>query len=127
MGVWIGKMYMYDESEYCRRCGTAVYGFSKKLAASDNSYYCVRCAEELDKRYMVRNICSVCNRLLKKQELKFVMPSRMYSSNSIPIGHRLLCGACYKRVARRTRIRSFASINQLRSLVKSVLVRESQK
>jgi hypothetical protein len=101
------------ESEYCRRCGSAVYGFSKKMSASDGNYYCIKCAEYLDKKYLLENTCSVCARTLSNAEVKFVMPSRAYSPSPLPLEKRLVCVGCYKRFATKCRT-TMGSIRRMR-------------
>ncbi len=96
---------MLESSECCKRCGSAVYGFSKKRSASDGFYYCIRCAEYLDKKYLIENTCSVCARTFIKGEVKFVMPSRIYSASPLPLAKRLICTNCYRRFATRNRTR----------------------
>jgi len=92
--------------EYCRKCGAEVYPFSKKYSVSASEYFCVKCAERADSEYIIKNSCSVCNRLLGKNEVKVVMPSRAYSIGPVPLFDRLICAQCYKRVASRNRARS---------------------
>jgi hypothetical protein len=99
---------METEAEHCKKCGSVVYAFSKDVAVSDGSVYCIRCAEEIDRYYLARNVCSVCTRLLDKNEVKFVMPSRLYSSyffDKLPIEHRLMCAHCYRKVSKLNIIR----------------------
>ncbi len=90
--------------ETCGRCGVRVYQFSKKLAQSDRRYYCIKCAEELDRNYLIKNSCSLCGRILSKKEAKFVLPSSMYGKYSMPLVDRLACNPCYTRLLSRTRI-----------------------
>lgn len=108
--------------EQCGNCGVKVYEFSMKEAASDNSLYCIRCAEELDMQYLARNVCSVCTKLMEKQELKFVMPSRMYSNyffDKLPIETRLMCANCYRKAESLNLIRRpLIKINQIRLKLK---------
>lgn len=99
---------MEGATEHCDRCGSAVYPFSRGTAACDNFSYCIKCAEELDSNYLSRNVCSLCTRLLGNDEIKFVMPSRLYSNyffDKLPIEHRLMCVGCYRKVERLNIIR----------------------
>ena len=122
---------MENAMEHCGRCGAVVYPFSKGVAVSSNSDYCVKCSEELDMHYLSRNVCSVCARILDKDDVKFVMPSRMYSCyffDRLPLENRLMCTACYTKANRLNLIRKpLIKIGQIRlkiarKLVKRVLV-----
>ena len=88
----------------CGRCGTDVYQFSRKMAQSDGRYYCVKCAEAVDKGYITRNSCSVCGRLMGRRELKVVLPSMAYGEGQLPMADRLSCAECYKGLLTRTRV-----------------------
>ncbi len=99
---------LVDSSDSCRRCGSAVYGFSKKMAASDGLYYCIKCAEHLDKKYLIENTCSFCAKTFIKGEVKFVAPSKVYSASPLPLEKRLVCVNCYRRFATRSRIRAIS-------------------
>jgi hypothetical protein len=123
---------MGTEIEHCERCGSLVYPFSKETSVSDGSSYCVKCAEELDRGYLAKNTCSMCTRLLDRGEVKFVMPSRMYSSyffDRLPITHRLMCVKCYRRASRLDIIRQpLAKIWQIRArLGKSITQKQAMK
>ncbi|MDE1810778.1 MAG: hypothetical protein KGH66_01940 [Candidatus Micrarchaeota archaeon] len=109
--------------DYCGRCGTPVREFSRKMAASTGNYYCVRCAEDIDRLYLAKNSCSVCSRLLSRKENKFVMPSTVYNEYSRPLAKRLVCSGCYSRMARGNMVRSLPSIGSMRSRLKSRLAR----
>ncbi len=97
---------MVGEVDYCRKCGTSVYPFSVKRAASDGLLYCTKCAEKADTEYLTRHSCSVCTKLLSASEVKFVMPSRVYGHKPVPQSERLVCVSCYQRVATRVRDRA---------------------
>ncbi len=121
---------METENELCGRCGTVVYPFSKDIAVSDNLSYCVKCAEELDRNYLSRNVCSVCTKLIEKDEVKFVMPSRLYSNyffDKLPIENRLMCVNCYRRLERLNVLRfPLIKIGQIRlRLMRKTLIRRS--
>lgn len=110
--------------DYCGRCGTPVREFSRKMAASNGAYYCVRCAEELDRQYLVKNTCSVCAKMLNRAEHKFVMPSTIYNEYSRPLANRLICSSCYGKMARGNMTRNLPSIGFIRSrLLKGRLAR----
>lgn len=99
-----GMNKMNSSSDTCGRCGLHVYQFSRKLAQSDGRYYCIKCAEELDRNYLMKNGCSLCGRLLSKKEAKFVLPSSIYGAYSMPLLDRLACIRCYTKLLKRTRI-----------------------
>ena len=119
---------MGAEIENCGRCGSLVYPFSTEKSASDGSSYCVKCAEEIDRQYLARNTCSMCTRLLEREEVKFVMPSRLYSNyffDRLPIEYRLMCVKCYRRADRLNYIRQpLAKIWQIRARLGKTLVRK---
>ena len=111
-------------SEYCGRCGTPVREFSSKMAASNGAYYCVRCAEELDRQYLAAHTCSVCSKMLSRSEGKFVMPSTIYNEYSRPLMKRLICTSCYGKMARGNMTKNLPSIGFIRSrLLKGRLAR----
>lgn len=118
-----------ETTGHCNRCGSVIYPFSKNIAVSDNSYYCVKCADELDRNYLVRNVCSICTKLLDKNEIKFVMPSRLYSSyffDKLPIENRLMCAQCYRKVDKLNVIRSpLIKIDQIRLRLRRTLTRRA--
>jgi hypothetical protein len=95
-----------------------VYGFSTGISESEGTSYCIKCAEEIDRYYLAKNICSLCTRLLCKDEIKFVMPSRIYSSyffDRLPIEHRLMCVSCYRKVEKLNIVRQpLVKIGQIR-------------
>jgi len=101
-----------ESEEYCRRCGSVIYDFSKKKSASDGLDYCIKCAEHLDTRHLIANTCSACARSFGKGEVKFVMPSKIYSTSPMPLEKRLMCVGCYRHFAVRNRVR--ARINGIR-------------
>lgn len=113
--------------EYCRKCGAAVYPFSKKYSVSASEYFCVKCAERADSEYIVRNSCSVCNRLLGKNEVKVVMPSKAYSVGPVPLIDRLICTECYKKVATRVRSRRpfLQRVQQVRAGIRKNIIKRA--
>lgn len=115
--------------EHCNRCGSLVYPFSKEVAVSDGSSYCVKCAEETDRHYLAKNTCSVCTRLLDRNDVKFIMPSRIYSSDffdRLPITHRLMCVQCYRKASRLNIIRHpLVKIDQIRFRLGKTFARRS--
>lgn len=124
-------MKMENATEHCANCGATVYQFSKKISASDGSSYCIRCAEELDRQYLSMNVCSVCTRLLDKREVKFVMPSRLYSFYffaRLPMESRLMCVDCYRKANKLDLIRKpLMKINIIRSKLRKSFSKEIVK
>ena len=120
---------METATEHCDRCGSVVYPFSRGTAACDSFSYCIKCAEELDSDYLSKNICSICTRLLGNDEIKFVMPSRLYSNyffDKLPLEHRLMCVHCYRRVEKLNIIRQpLIKIGQIRLRLKKGIARRS--
>jgi hypothetical protein len=104
VGIWWGDT-VTNANELCRRCGNEVYGFSKKMSASDGLYYCIKCAESIDKKHLIENTCSFCARTFIKGEVKFVAPSKTYGTSHMPLEKRLVCVGCYKRFATKSRAR----------------------
>ncbi|HUY70327.1 MAG TPA: hypothetical protein VMV00_02035 [Candidatus Baltobacteraceae bacterium] len=102
-------------NDYCGRCGTPVREFSRKMATSNGAYYCIRCAEDLDRQYLAKNTCSVCSKMLNRSEGKFVMPSAVYNEYSMPVMKRLVCTGCYGRMARGNMTKNLPSIGFIRS------------
>jgi hypothetical protein len=100
---------MDEINENCCRCGTAVYLFSGKFSESDGSFYCIRCSEELDSKYLSKSICSLCTNMLDKKDVKIIMPSRLYNTyffDKLPISNRLMCKYCFSKVNRLNLIRN---------------------
>ena len=55
------------------------------------------------KGILARSICSVCAQPIAKGDVRFLMPSRLYSNyilDRLPIENRLACLRCYKEIAR---------------------------
>jgi hypothetical protein len=121
--------YMETATEHCKNCGSIVYAFSKKTATSDGSSYCIKCAEELDSQYIKKNVCSVCTKLLEKQEIKFVLPSRMFSSyffDKLPLETRLMCASCYSKAEKLNLVRRpLIKIGQIRTRLMRRLERKA--
>lgn len=117
----------YTTREYCRKCGMEVYPFSRKYSVSSGEYFCVKCAEKVDREYLIKHSCSVCKRLLGKDEVKLVMPSRMYGDMQLPLMDRLICAPCYKRIGNRTMDRrSFRQkMGQIRSNIRKGIARRA--
>jgi len=88
----------------CGRCGSVIYPFSTRMAISDRQKYCIKCAEELDARYILKNSCSMCGRLMGKREVKFVLPSMAYGEVAMPLQERMACTPCYNKSLRKVRI-----------------------
>jgi hypothetical protein len=120
---------MENITEHCDRCGSVVYPFSRNISVSDNSSYCIKCAEELDRHYLSKNVCSVCTMLLDKNAVKFVMPSRLYSIyffDKLPIENRLMCVGCYRKAEKLNIIRKpLVKIEQIRLKLSSKFAKRS--
>ena len=82
-----------------------MYPFSSREAMSDHQRYCIRCAEELDARYILKNSCSLCGKLMGRREVKIVLPSAAYGGSAMPLHDRLACNDCYKKTLRKSRSR----------------------
>jgi len=115
--------------EYCRKCGIQVYPFSKKYSVSGEEYLCVRCAETTDREYLVRNSCSVCKRLLKKDEVKLVLPSKIYGDTQLPMMDRLICTQCYGTIGKKAPTRrSFRQrVEQARANIRRGIVKRAMR
>lgn len=114
------------EKEHCKRCGIAIYQFSKKYSVSANDYYCVKCAEKIDREYLVKNSCSVCGRLLKKYEIKFVLPSKAYGSDSpLPVSDRLVCSDCHTKLSfkQKQKMPPKSGVDQVRAGIRKMFFR----
>lgn len=99
-----------DGKMYCNRCAIELQQYTKKRMGRDGMSYCARCAERVELEYLAKHTCSVCTRVFRNGESKFVMPSSIYSDNRLPLLQRLVCTDCYKRVASKARDRvSFLS------------------
>ena len=124
---WGKSMKQEHTTEHCEKCGSVVYGFSKSFAVSNGESYCTKCAEELDRTYLEGNTCSVCTRLIDRTEVKFVMPSRLYSSyffDRLPMAKRLMCTGCYRKVEKLNIISNpLTKIGVLRMKVRRIIVR----
>ncbi|MGI0100314.1 MAG: hypothetical protein ACREBH_01135 [Candidatus Micrarchaeaceae archaeon] len=109
---------MDSTTEHCGRCGAALYGFSSSVAASNGFSYCTGCAAEIDMLFLESNTCSVCAKLLGQDEIKFVMPSRLYSRyffDRLPVSMRLMCIGCYRKASRLNILRRpLTKISQIR-------------
>ena len=117
----------YLQKDYCRKCGAEVYPFSRKYSVSASEYYCIKCAEKVDREYLIKNSCSVCKRLLKKEEVKLVLPSKIYGSAKMPLMDRLICVQCYKSVGTRSMDRrSFRQrMEHIRSNIRKGIMRKA--
>lgn len=117
----------YEAREYCRKCGSEMYPFSRKYSVSSGEYFCVKCAEKTDSEYLAKHSCSVCKRLLAKDEVKLVMPSKVYGSEQLALMDRLVCTACYKQIGNRTMDRrSFRQkMAQVRANIRKGIIRRA--
>ncbi len=114
----MGAFESNSEEEYCPRCGTRIYAFSKKKAASDGKTYCIKCAEEIDRKYLQEYTCSVCKRVLEKSEVKFVLPSSSFGLIEMPLHKRLLCADCYAEYTRHPSIAALRKAKKLNPLAR---------
>ncbi len=128
MGVEIGKVGKINQRvgetmdevisrEYCSKCGMELFSFSRKYSVSASDYFCVKCAEKADREYLIKNTCSVCKKLLKKDEVKLVMPSMVYGDEPMPLMDRLICTQCYSTIGNRSMDRR--SFRQRMSMIRA--------
>ncbi len=117
----------YTAKEYCRKCGMEVYPFSKKYSVSTGESFCVKCAERVDREYLVKNSCSVCRKLLKANEVKLVMASKIYGTTTLPLVDRLICTECYKRIGTRSmdRVSFRNALSQVRANIRHSLMKRA--
>jgi hypothetical protein len=122
-----GIMPEYTGKEYCRKCGMETYPSSKKYSVSGGEYYCVKCAERADREYLIKNSCSVCRRLLKSNEVKLVLPSKVYGGTQLPLVDRLICTKCYNAMGTRSiSRRSFKQkVEQVRTSIRKGMVKRA--
>ncbi len=115
--------------EYCSKCGIETFPFSKKYSVSASDYFCVKCAERTDKEYLIKNSCSVCKKLLKRNEVKLVLPSKIYSNQPLPLLDRLICSNCYQRIGTRSMDRrSFRhKMERIRANIRAGFMRKVMK
>ncbi len=123
MGARIGLSGIVSERDFCVRCSRELYGFSKRTSASTGELLCISCAEREDQKYMAENVCSICARVVTR-EAKFVLPSKAYGKETMPLHDRLICNDCYRReYARSTRLAVVRKkVNGLHDLVKKDLI-----
>ncbi len=117
--------YKAEAISSCNRCGVAIRSFSGRISEADGKLYCVKCAEKIDHEYLVKNACAICGRVLRNDEVKFVLPSKSFGSESIPMDARLACAECYSAIASKGRhklVSRFAkSVNLRRSMRKQAV------
>lgn len=115
------------ERVYCNRCGTAVHALADGREVAKSDYYCAECADRSDAGYRTGNLCSACNKTMHSTEAKFVMPSSILGHRPQPRSERLMCTACYKRFALRSRNKtmqiSAASLAQRRFIQSRLMVK----
>ena len=123
-----------QQKEYCRNCGTEIFPFSRKYSVSAGDYFCVKCAERLDREHLARTACALCGRKLEKGELKFVLPSSIFGEEKLHQVERVCCFQCHKKMGDRTRdtydarqMRS-ALLDAIRKgIVKATIVKHEKK
>ncbi|MEM3227809.1 MAG: hypothetical protein QXR58_02495 [Candidatus Micrarchaeaceae archaeon] len=104
----VGDELTAESVEKCPRCGTTMRNFSKKYSYSMSRYYCVKCAEALDRDYLARTTCAICGKHLSKSDVKFVMSSKFFGSSGMPLIDRLVCAECHPMIMERMRSRQNA-------------------
>ena len=123
-----GVSYSGNEAEKCPRCGTSVYGFSKKYSVSVGDYYCIKCAEALDRDYLARTTCAMCGTALTKDDVKFVMSSKFFSASGMPLADRLICPSCHSDVVPKVRDygrRNNSRLNAIRLAIRKGMARRT--
>lgn len=114
--------------EYCSRCGIETFSFSRKYSVSTGMYYCVKCAEKLDREYLLKNSCAMCKRLLKASEIKIVVPSSMFGRTPLVRADRVICATCHKKFGSQTRVRMPSSrIARIREQIRKGIARRSME
>lgn len=115
--------------EYCRKCGLEIYQFSKKYSVSTGEYYCVKCAEKVDREYLIKNTCAMCKRLMKPGETKIAMPSKAFSEDtSLILADRVICTACYKKFSTASRMKMRTSgLSRIREQIRKSIARRSMQ
>ena len=115
--------------EHCRSCGLEVTPYTKRYSIYAGEYFCEKCAERLDREYILKNTCALCGRVIAKSEVRFVLPSRLLGlqAGSTEIDSRLACVSCYNRFAKATRVyatNKTSRLEQIRSSIRKHLVRQ---
>ncbi|MEM0154561.1 MAG: hypothetical protein QW814_01865 [Methanothrix sp.] len=93
----------------CERCGVATYSPSDRVMRSAGRAYCKDCAAKLGLNRVEKNICAICGKILKKEEVKMVLPSKSFGDVVIPLESRLACIECYSSITNRARTKSSAA------------------
>ena len=113
--------------EYCRKCGLEVFPFSRKYSVSMGEYFCVKCAEKVDREYILKNSCSVCRKMFGRNDARMVLPSKVYNEDRrLLISDRLVCAPCFKAMGMKVRDRiTFTSkVNGLRQQIRRSLAKK---
>lgn len=90
-----------------------------------NRYYCVKCAEELDKNFLAQMSCAVCGKHLYRDEAKYVMSSKFFGGEAMPITERLVCASCHNVV--KDRMHYSSAVENTKSMQKAAkaIIRKS--
>ena len=89
----------------CERCGVATHSPSDRVMRPKGRAYCNDCAAKLGLDRAEKNLCAICGKILKKAEVKMVLPSKSFSEGVIPLESRLACIECYSSIASRSKAR----------------------
>ena len=109
----------------CERCGVATYSPSDRVMRPKGSAYCKDCAAKLGLDRAEKNLCAICGKILKREEVKMVLPSKSFGDVVIPLESRLACIQCYSSMASRVKSRpAIAKRRNERASIKRAL-RES--
>ena len=121
-------------TEYCRKCGTTVYPFSKKYSESASDFFCVKCAERTDREYLAKHTCAICTKRLGNDELKFVLPASRFADPKMSVFERVSCLSCHRKLASRSRDRRdsrhmrVALVTAIRKgIVKRMIIRDMER
>ncbi|MCL4388131.1 hypothetical protein M1567_03185 [Candidatus Marsarchaeota archaeon] len=93
----------------CERCGVATYSPSDMVMMPKGRAYCKDCAAKLGISHAEKNLCAICGKILKKAEVKMVLPSKSFGDGVIPLESRLACIECYSSMASRVKTRPMAA------------------
>lgn len=106
----------------CEICGVATYSPSDRVMRPKGRAYCKDCAAKLGLDRAEKNLCAICGKILKKGEVKMVLPSKSFGEAVIPLESRLACIECYASMASRAKARpAVAKRRNERALMKRTL------
>ncbi len=104
----------------CERCGVATYS-SDRVFGQNGKVYCSECASKLglaNAAATVKNVCAICGRVMRKDEVKMVLPSKSFGEISIPLENRLACVSCYSTMTTRTKVLSLTKYKSRKASAK---------